>query len=54
MQRGPLVGHERSVRGLLDQHVLEAELGFGPTPALADQVESLQLEQRPLHIAPAA
>ena len=31
--------------------MLEAELGLGPPPALADQVEPLELEQRALHVA---
>ena len=34
--------------------MLEPELGLGPPPALADQVEPLELEQRALHVALAA
>ncbi len=41
------LGDQRAVRGLLDQRVLEAVLGLGPSPALADEVQALQLVQRP-------
>ena len=41
-----VLGHQRAVRGLLDQRVLEAVLGLGPPPALADQVQPLQLGER--------
>jgi len=54
MELSPPPLGERPVGGLLDQHVLEPELGLGPAPALADQVEPLELEQRAPDVAVAA
>ena len=39
-------GDQRAVRGLLDQRVLEPVLGLGPAPALADQIQPHQVQQR--------
>src|SRR4029077_8884671 len=46
MQRAPLAADDSAVDGLLDQYVLEPELRLRPTPALAQQVEPLELAQR--------
>ena len=41
----PRPGHDGAVDGLLDERVLEAVFGLGPSPALPDQVQSLELAQ---------
>src|SRR5207247_8717224 len=45
------VDEERPVRRLLDQGVLEPELGRGPPPALAQEVEPLELVERVCELA---
>ena len=51
MQAVPIGGDQRAVRGLLDQRVLEAVLGLGPSTSLTHQVQAHQVVQRLPHHA---
>ncbi len=50
VQPVPLFAHEGSVGRVLDQRVLEAELGFGPAPSLAQEVQPLELGESRTHL----
>jgi hypothetical protein len=49
MQMVPIGRHQRAIRSFLDQRVLEAVLGLGPSTALTHQIQAHQVEQRLPH-----
>ena len=50
VQAVPVLAHEGPVGRVLDQRVLEPELGLGPPAALAHEVQPLQLGERRAHL----